>query len=236
MSSAIKLVLMGQGGVGKTAMVLRYTTGDFNEAYMPTIGDMYTKDVEVLGAPRHVEIDDTAGQEAYADLKKEKMGTGDGYLLVYAITDDTTFGKLDRLREEILKAQGVPMHGGKAGAVAAGASPAALAAAAAAPRVPIFLVGTKADLAGDRAVSEKERLAKARAWGCKSFEVSAKTNAGVEELFQALIVEVLGGSGGAESAKGSGGGSVLGAGRAAAVGVGGLPVELPKRRTLCSIV
>lgn len=36
MSSAIKLVLVGQGGVGKTAMVLRYTTGDFNEQYMPT--------------------------------------------------------------------------------------------------------------------------------------------------------------------------------------------------------
>jgi hypothetical protein len=45
--------------------------------YMPTIGDMYTKDVEVNGAPRHIEIDDTAGQEAYADLKKEKMSTGD---------------------------------------------------------------------------------------------------------------------------------------------------------------
>lgn len=44
---------------------------------MPTIGDMYTKDVEVLGAPRHIEIDDTAGQEAYADLKKAKMSTGD---------------------------------------------------------------------------------------------------------------------------------------------------------------
>ena len=225
-SNAIKLVLMGQGGVGKTAMVLRYTTGDFNEAYMPTIGDMYTKDVEVLGAPRHVEIDDTAGQEAYADLKKEKMGTGDGYLLVYAITDDTTFGKLDKVREEILKAQGIT---GK------GASPAAVAAAAPQPRVPIFLVGTKADLAADRAVSEKERLAKARQWGCKSFEVSAKTNVGVEELFQALIVEILGGSGGAESAKGVGGGSVLGAGRAT-VGIGGLPVELPKKRSLCTIV
>lgn len=44
---------------------------------MPTIGDMYTKDMEALGAPRHIEIDDTAGQEAYADLKKEKMSTGD---------------------------------------------------------------------------------------------------------------------------------------------------------------
>ena len=53
---------MGQGGVGKTAMVLRWTNGEFNEEYMPTIGDMYTKDLEVGGQPKHVEIDDTAGQ------------------------------------------------------------------------------------------------------------------------------------------------------------------------------
>ena len=53
---------MGQGGVGKTAMVLRWTHGEFNENYMPTIGDMYTKDLEVDGQPKHVEIDDTAGQ------------------------------------------------------------------------------------------------------------------------------------------------------------------------------
>jgi GTPase SAR1 family protein len=105
-------------------------------------------------------------------------------LLVYAITDDTTFGKLDRVREEILKAQG-----GRP--------------------IPIFLVGTKADLAGDRAVSEKERQAKARAWSCKSFEVSAKTNTGIAEVFEALITDVLR----ADASKGTGGGSVLGAGR-----------------------
>ena len=52
---------------------------------------MYTKDIELDGAPRHLEIDDTAGQEAYADLRNEKLGTGDGYILVYAINDDTTF-------------------------------------------------------------------------------------------------------------------------------------------------
>jgi small GTP-binding protein len=185
-SNAIKVVLMGQGGVGKTAMVLRYTTGDFNEQYMPTIGDMYTKDVEVSGAPRHVEIDDTAGQEAYADLKKEKMSTGDGYLLVYSITDDTTFGKLDRLRDEIIKAQG-----GR--------------------QVPVFLVGTKADLASDRAVSDKERLAKARAWGCQSFEVSAKTDVGVSDVFEKIVQAILAVS--ADPSKGAGGGGVMGAGR-----------------------
>jgi GTPase SAR1 family protein len=208
---------------------------------MPTIGDMYTKDLEVDGAPRHVEIDDTAGQvsrrtgalraraapprhphslptplaaqEAYADLKKEKMSTGDvssrlgtgvawgrglhtpsplppmipqGYLLVYSITDDTTFSKLDRVRDEIQRAQG-----GRP--------------------VPVFLVGTKADLSSDRAVSEKERLAKARQWGCQSFEVSSKSNTGVTEVFERLVQAVLAVS--SDPTKGGGGGSVLGAGR-----------------------
>jgi hypothetical protein len=53
---------MGQGGVGKTALTMRFCYNEFPTDYMPTIGDMFTKDVEVLGQPRHVEIDDTAGQ------------------------------------------------------------------------------------------------------------------------------------------------------------------------------
>ena len=106
--------------------------------------------------------------------------------MVYAITDDTTFSKLDRVRDEVLRAQaGRP--------------------------VPIFLVGTKADLASDRAVSEKERNAKARQWGCLSFEVSSKSNQGVNEVFEKMVQAVLSVS---EPEKGAGGGSVMGAGKA----------------------
>lgn len=205
MSNAIKIVLMGQGGVGKTAMVLRFTTGDFNEKYMPTIGDMYTKDMEVHGAPRHIEIDDTAGQEAYADLKKEKMSTGDGYILVYSITDDTTFAKLDRVRDEVLKAQG-----GR--------------------NIPIFLVGTKKDLASDRAVSDKERLAKARQWGpaTQSFEVSSRTNEGVSEVFEKIVTAVLATS--TDATKGGAAGSVLGAGKVVVGGDDAKPTTFTKPR------
>jgi small GTP-binding protein len=205
--SAIKVVLMGQGGVGKTAMTLRYTTGDFNEQYLPTIGDMYTKDVEVNGAPRHVQIDDTAGQEAYADLKNEKLGTGDGYLLVYSITDDTTFGVLDRVREEILKAQ----------------------AARGKPMPPIFLIGTKADLEADRAVSGAEREAKAREWGTRSFEVSSKTDEGVAGVFTEIIKAVLTKT--VDPNKGGGGGSVMGAGRTPA-----RKDTTPDKKKKCSIM
>lgn len=79
--------------------------------------------------------------------------------------------------------------------------------------VPIFLVGTKKDLDTDRAVSDKERLAKARQWGptCQSFEVSSRTNEGVAEVFDAIVKGVLATS--TDPLKGGGAGSVLGAGR-----------------------
>ncbi len=149
-------------------------------------------------------------QEAYQDLRSEKLGTGDvssflrarvsaafhslhsdsqGYLLVYSITDDTTFSKLDRLREEIVKAQ--TSKGKK--------------------QPPIFLIGTKADLEDDRAVTVQERKAKAKAWGARSFEVSAKTDSGVKDVFQEMIKAVLASS--INPSKGGAGGSVMGAGR-----------------------
>jgi len=188
--NAIAIVLMGQGGVGKTAMTLRYTTGAFKDQYLPTIGDMYTKDVEVNGTPKTIKIDDTAGQEAYADLRSEKLGTGDGYLLVYSITDDTTFEKLDKVRDEIMKAQS-----------ARGVS----------VMPPIFLVGTKADLEADRAVTAPERNAKAKKWESSSFEVSSKEDIGVRDAFTKMIEAILMNS--SDPSKGSGGGSVMGAGK-----------------------
>lgn len=112
-----------------------------------------------------------------------------GYILVYSITDDTTFSKLDRVREEIQKAQG-----GRP--------------------IPIFLVGTKKDLVSDRAVSDKERQAKARQWNCQSFEISSLTNEGVNEVFEKIIQAILALT--TDSTKGSGGGSVFGGGKPAA--------------------
>lgn len=100
-----------------------------------------------------------------------------GYLLVYSVTDDTTFTKLDRLREEILarhpkkSVRGLDFHaffwaGGPVCKLDALSRPACP------PQVPIFLIGTKCDLAEDRAVEVCERTAKARLWGSPSFECS----------------------------------------------------------------
>ena len=93
-----------------------------------------------------------------------------GYMLVYSITDDTSFAKLDAIHKEVTeKLAGRP--------------------------VPFFLIGTKKDLSSDRAVSEKERTAKAAKWGCQSFEVSSKTDEGVSEVFERMAQAILAVSG-----------------------------------------
>lgn len=145
--------------------------------YAPTIGDMYTKDIELDGAPRHLEIDDTAGQEAYADLRNEKLGTGDGYILVYAINDDTTFAKLDKVRTAIKAThKGDPV---------------------------IMLVATKADLEDSRAVETSEGRKKAREWGAEFYEASAKTDSdGVKLVFETIVRSVISSSG--DTSKGMG--------------------------------
>lgn len=126
-----------------------------------------------------------------------------GYVLVYSITDDTTFAKLDKVRDEIMRAQ-------------------------AGKRVPIFLVGTKKDLAKDRAVSEKEREAKARMWGVQSYEISSMTNEGVTEVFERMAEDIIASN--ADGSKGTGGGSVLGAGKATQTEL------LPPKRKTCTFL
>jgi len=111
-------------------------------------------------------------------------------MLVYSITDDTSFAKLDAVHKEVTeKLAGRP--------------------------VPFFLIGTKKDLSSDRAVSEKERTAKAAKWGCQSFEVSSKTDEGVSEVFERMAQAILAVSGDTSKGTGSGATSTMGAGKVA---------------------
>ena len=109
-----------------------------------------------------------------------------GYLLVFAINDDTSFTKLDRVKNAVQAAQ--------------------------AKSVPIFLVGTKSDLEEERAVSRKEAENKAKQWGSKYYEVSSKTDTGVSQVFEDIVRAVLEDS--SDPTKGSSGGSVFAGGKA----------------------
>merc|ERR1712001_106414 len=70
-STVLKVVIIGDGAVGKTALMVRYRDGEFPNEYIPTVFEMNTKNVEVAGEQFELRLWDTAGQEAYEELRKQ---------------------------------------------------------------------------------------------------------------------------------------------------------------------
>eukprot|EP01031_Cornospumella_fuschlensis_P030918 gene30918-37365_t len=165
--SSIKIIVMGVGGVGKSAITQRFVIGRWVEKYDPTVEESYQTTADVDGKALQVEILDTAGQDEYTPLRETFMHTGDGFLLVYSIVDDQTLEELREIREQILR-----VHKDR--------------------KVPMLVVGNKADMAKkDRAVSKEEGKALADEFGAQFMEVSAKENTKVKDAFEALIKKVM---------------------------------------------
>jgi hypothetical protein len=82
-----KLVVVGDGGVGKSALTIQLIQGQFIEEYDPTIEDSYRKQVLIDGETCLLDILDTAGQEEYSAMRDQYMRTGEGFLFVFALNE-----------------------------------------------------------------------------------------------------------------------------------------------------
>jgi len=158
-----RIVVVGAGGVGKSALTVRFIQGNFVEKYDPTIEDSYRKLVEVDGAACMLDIMDTAGQEEYSALRDQYMKTGQGFLLVYTITTMTSYEAAGKLRTQILRIKEDHQD------------------------IPIMLVGNKLDLEEERSVSTEQGKSLSQRFGCGFNEASAKTNTNVNEVFFELV-------------------------------------------------
>ncbi|KAG1826213.1 small GTPase superfamily [Suillus subaureus] len=175
-----RVAVLGDGGVGKTALAVQFTLNCFT--YDPTIEDAYRKQLIVDNKMCFVEVIDTAGQEEYATLRDQWVREGQGFILVYSIASRSTFERLDVFRQSMLKVK---------------------------RQKPIFmLVGNKCDKTYEREVSREEGIALARTFGCEFMETSARTAYNVELLFTNLVRALRqtkrlesGGSGGKQSDK-----------------------------------
>merc|ERR1712065_105847 len=98
-----RIVVVGAGGVGKSALTVRFIQGNFVEKYDPTIEDSYRKQVAVDGVACLLDIMDTAGQEEYSALRDQYMKTGQGFILAYSITSGISFETAHKLRMQILR-------------------------------------------------------------------------------------------------------------------------------------
>ncbi|KAG1470703.1 hypothetical protein G6F56_002527 [Rhizopus delemar] len=165
----LKVVLIGDGGVGKTSLRNQYVHKRFTNAYKATIGaDFITKEVETDdGKKVMIQIWDTAGQERFQSLGIAYYRGADACVLVYDVNNYLSFQHLERWREDFLKQSSLPTEEAK--------------------NFPLIIIGNKIDI-DDRVVSRRQARAWAEVHSSESmqipcFEASAKYGNNVEKAF-----------------------------------------------------
>jgi len=171
---SVKLVVVGDGAVGKTCLLIAYTAGAFPKDYIPTVFDNYCANIVVDGKAINLGLWDTAGQEDYDRLRPLSYPQSDVFLLCFSVVNPSSYDNISAkwIRE-------VTHH---------------------CPGAPIILVGTKIDLREDKDVIEQLKLKgitpidtqhgqeKAKEIGCvKYMECSAKTQKGLKAVFEEAV-------------------------------------------------
>jgi len=166
----LKVIILGDSGVGKTSLMNQYVNQKFSKQYKATIGaDFLTKEITIDDKAVTLQIWDTAGQERFQSLGTAFYRGADCCVLVYDITDKKSFDSLQGWSDEFL-VQAAPQ------------SP---------TDFPFVVIGNKLDKASDRQVA----TAKAKGWseGKKFplFEASAKDGTSVEDAFRQIAENAL---------------------------------------------
>ena len=166
----LKVIILGDSGVGKTSLMNQYVNKKFNAQYKATIGaDFLTKEVTVDDRLVTMQIWDTAGQERFQSLGVAFYRGADSCVLVFDVVQPKTFDNLDSWRDEFLIQAG--------------------------PRdpdnFPFVVLGNKVDV-DSRVVAQKRALAWCQGKGnIPYFETSAKEAVNVEQAFQVIARNAL---------------------------------------------
>ena len=152
------MAVVGDGGVGKTSMIVRYIYDRFKSGYDPTLINNYTATVHLQDQDVEIDIGDTAGQEDYRALRDKYIADADVMLVVFSVAEALSLQAAENLLEEIQLIRDEE-------------------------HIKFVLAGNKCDLDNRQVTEEEAREFSFKRGAIAYVETSAKTGTGVLELF-----------------------------------------------------
>ena len=160
----IKLLMIGDSGVGKTCFLLRFADDNFTSSHLTTIGiDFKLKNMQIDGTNIKLQIWDTAGQERFRTITQTYYKGAMGIILAYDCTDEGSFNNIKTWMQQI------KIHASES--------------------VAKVLVGNKCDRP-DKKISAEQGEALAKELGIRFFETSAKNKVNIDETFHYIAKEI----------------------------------------------
>lgn len=158
-----KIVVVGDGGVGKSALTIQYFQRMFLEEHDPTIEDSYIQNDEIDNEWCILDVLDTAGQEEFSTMREQYMRKGHGFIIVYSVTDRQSFEQVRRFHKQILRVRDRDSY-------------------------PMILAANKIDLVQHRKITEEEGQQLANELKVQYIETSAKDPpVNVDKMFHDMV-------------------------------------------------
>jgi len=155
-----KIIVLGCGGVGKSAITIQFVKSFFFSDYDPTIEDSYVKQCLIDNQIAQLEILDSAGQEEFKPMREQYIRVGEGFLIVFSLNDRHSLEECFKIHRDILRIKDTD-------------------------NVPMLLIGNKLDIR-QIGIDNQARSA-AAAMHIPYFETSARTRYNIDEIFIELV-------------------------------------------------
>ena len=160
-----KLLLIGDSGVGKSCLLLRFADDTYTESYISTIGvDFKIRTIELDGKTIKLQVWDTAGQERFRTITSSYYRGAHGIIVVYDVTDQESYNNVKQWLQEIDRY--------------------------ACENVDKLLVGNKCDLTDKKVVEYTRAKAYADQLGISFLETSAKNSTNVEQALMTMAADI----------------------------------------------